>query len=266
MITATARNDMDPCPRVELSYDWPGGSRAEVWRHVDGVASMVRGGKLSTVAPTGLLVDYEAPLGVDIQYEVSGWSGGGLAGTSGLPERVALSSLLPDDRLAIIQDPYAPASAMPVLLEGSAVSSLTRRRRVEHMEPMRGDRIGIGSRAGLPGEIPLSMLTTHDQDGDLLRSLLTNSYPLVVRSVNPIELPRVAYVSIDEFREVPIHRDRAGWVLWEMTATLVRPPAASIVLPVHTYREVLDIYPKYGDLLTSKATYRDVLRNPRLGA
>src|SRR5690606_36098024 len=122
------------------------------------------------------------------------------------------------------------------------------------------------SKAGLPSGVPLSMLTSHEQDRDLLLELLSDTFPLVVRTVNPIELPPVAYVSIEEFREVPIQKDRAGWVLWEMTADLVRAPAASVVLPVHSYREVLDIYPSYGDLLASKAPYRDVLRDPRLGA
>ena len=267
-VTVTPRNDFDPCPRVEIVWSQlPDANRVVVMRKWDGRSAIVRGGNGIANDPTGFLVDYEAPLDTPLTYEVVGWTNLPYpVGSSGDSAVIALEAGLDASRLAILQDPYEPNRCIPTLLEGGAVSSLSYSRDVSLLQPLAGDRIGLAGRMGLAGGIPFSLFTVGDEDAATVLVLLTDTYPLVVRSVAPVELPRLAYASIAGFRRVPIQRDRAGWTQWEITIDLVRAPSASIVAAAHTYDEVKRIYATYGDLRSAKETYLDVRRDPRVSA
>jgi hypothetical protein len=238
-----------------------------VTRKWDGQSAIVRGGNGIANDPTGFLVDYEAPLDTVLTYEVVGWTNLPYpTGSSGDSAVVSLDGGLDVSRLAILQDPYEPRRCIPALLEGAAVSSLSYQRDVSLLQPVAGDRIGLAGRMSLAGGIPFSLYTVAEEDQAVVLALLIDTYPLVVRSVAPVELPRLAYASISQFRQVPIQRDRVGWVQWELSIDLVRAPAASIVVAAHTYAEVKQVYATYGDLKAAKETYLDVKRDPRVSA
>jgi hypothetical protein len=263
-IAATALSDFEPCPRVELVVNMTGVTFSV--SRSDGEQTLwVRGWRTRPATSPLLIVDYEAPLDVDITYTVTAYSSTG-ASLGSESVTVSVPSNLDADRLAILQDPYDPSTAMPVQLEGSAVTSLTYSRELAIMRPASGQAIAFGTALGDARDVPLSALTRDGDEGARFLAAHRNATPVLLRTVAPIELPRVCYLAVGEIGRRPIDLDGPGWTLWSLSGSVVRGPSASYSIPVHTWDEVEASYATWDDLLANKATWLDVERNPLPGA
>lgn len=264
--TAFVEPSFNPTPRVELTTAITDATALRVSRQYNDRTEIVRGwARRVTTMPT-VVIDYEAPLETPVSYLVEGLNATGSVVGSDVTASVVVPYSGGDNRLAILQNPYVPQQSRPIQLEGNAVSTLSYRRAAAFVTPLAGGgRVGIGGPLSDPGEIPFSILTATGDEAQALLTMLSDAWPLLVRSVPPIELPRVCYVGIADVQRKFIDRDAAGWELWSITAEQLRAPSATFVVPSHTWQEVIDAYATWGELVANKATWGDVIRDPAPG-
>ena len=96
-----------PAPRagVTITDLGVGDSLVSVWRSSDGEREPVRGGRRVTLTDAAFLVDWDAPLGRPVSYEVEVISGpAGASRTASVPVTV-------DSDSAWVMDPLVPQSA-----------------------------------------------------------------------------------------------------------------------------------------------------------
>ena len=261
MITAQVFNDFTTSPRVELTLDAVAGAVSRVvTRTFGGSTSTVRGATDITSSGTTIVTDHEVPFGVDVTWTLTGKAADGTLIDGGQVTTV-LDPELPSDQLAVIQDPLRPAAAWPVVLTGSSVSQLTYSRGGVTGEPIGSqDRIYLADQFRGAEGIPLGFYSRDGDEANALRDMLLHSGVLLVRSVPPIELPRLAYIEVRSFREVPIDKDHAGYTQWLMEASLVRAPAAEFAVYTQTWRDVLS-FGTWRNVKAQRTTWLDLKRD-----
>ena len=101
----------DPCPRVGVTITGlgVGASVVSVWRTADGERSSVRGARRLPMSDASYVVDFDAPLGRPVSYEVEV-----ISGPSG-PSRVTSSSVTVNATTGWLMDPLIPQTAVPVI-------------------------------------------------------------------------------------------------------------------------------------------------------
>lgn len=264
----------DPTPRVEITLTdlTPTSNKVTLWRTADGKRQAVRGFRNRTVVTADYIIDYEAPLGRTVTYDVEV--------LSGINAQVAAptASTSVNSASGAIQDPLVPSSTVPVYGEfGPDGKPYLRDQAMKDLEyavdatliPIMGspDPVGIlGQRMSARG-VDMSMSTRAAQAAADMRNLLMQA-PLVL--VRPLPrwagaLPGLCYLAIGNPHEQPVDEAWGGQLIrWELVGDLVAAPTMNVLVALWTYGDVKALWGTYQQAQTalSGKTYLDVLKSP----
>lgn len=280
-LRVTARTG-SPTPRVEVTVDGldpVGASRVTVWRStVGGKRRAVRGWKNRLVFGSDFEIDYEAPLGREITYDLQVVSG------SVIPPQVRATAFL-DVSEGLIQDPLIPSSHVPlVAFSGSGIPIPTLaptafRKLTYDMGSSQERVLGSDTPVGFAGQrmvasgVDFSTLTDSAEQGTELRNLLMTAYPILVRPLPSWgDLPDLLYLDVSQPSEEPLNAHMGGTLTrWTLAGDQVTPPSLSVVVPLWTYDQVQEVWEGYtyatlqAAAVAMDATYLDDQRDPTLG-
>ncbi|QGZ16909.1 minor tail protein [Arthrobacter phage LittleTokyo] len=277
-ISVAARTD-GPWADVTLSGFTAGSNIVTVWRTAAGERVPVRGGKALEVIDSGLLLDYDVPMGWQATYEVEVLSG---------PDAGALiptASLTYASPCGYLHDPLDPTVPVPIwatrapngepVLASGAFAELARRadssvhRIIGARQP-----VAIGGQRQDAGGVDLSVLADAELQNTRLRDMTNNSTVLVARLLPGWlngAFPPVAYLSVPEVLEQPVTAGRGlrqgfGQHLtrWQMVGQVVRPSTGAVLVALFTYQDVEDLFETYEQKQISAGggTYLDDMKQP----
>jgi hypothetical protein len=273
MVTISAEAFVDaPCPRAGVTIEGlgVGDSVVSVWRTADGERNPVRGARRATVVDAGFFVDYDAPLGRPVSYEVEVISG------PGGPVRVTAADVVVESDTAWLMDPLVPQSAIPVIggdgdegpyLRGEAFAQLEYAADVSLIKVMGSDApMALFGQVLRAQGVPFSMSTRSAEQNKQLKNLLLSTAQLLYRQPPSfgIDLPGTMFIAVASKRELPVD---VGWggnlTWWEMTADTVAAPVLRVLTATFTYGDVFLLYETYQQKQDASAgTYLDDLKNP----
>lgn len=273
-ISLVAKPTFDPCPRVEITITdvTPTDNALTIWRTADGKRQAVRGARKWTVNGSNFVVDYEAPLGRPVAYDVEVVSGLNLG--AGVAQQTATVNAA----AGCIQDPLSPSSAIPVYSDASPNGEpWLRAAALKDLEYAAGMNIvpilGSPDPVALMGQrmsaanVDFSMLTNAAQQSTTLRNLLKQAPLLLVRPLPnwASALPGLCYLAAASPIEQPV-TEAIGFSLirWQLKGSLVAAPTMNVLVPVWTYGAVAALWATYQQAQTALAsrTYLDVLKSP----
>lgn len=255
----------------------PGVHEVTLWRSAAGERVAVRGARGRVVVDSDFLVDYEAPLGRPVTYELQVRSGPD-AGA-----RVDTAEVVVPSASGIIHDPLEPTNFVPVwagraptgqpVFASGAFAALARTADVEVMQVIGSAKpVAIGGQRRQPAEVNLSVLVEAEAQNNTLRELVDGSAVLVIRGL-PGWLgeawPAVAFVAVPEVVEEPLAAHLgtgfgSHMTRWEMTGQVVRESAASVLVALFTYDDVEALFRTYDTKQAAAAgrTYLQDLKDP----
>lgn len=272
-------SDPEAAPRTAITItglDPLGPSKVTVYRSTQGgVRRKVRGVSGAQMYGSGFAVDYEAPLGRPVNYEMVVESG------AVIPLRLTDSATL-NATSGYIQDPLQPLSVIAVATmdTGADTAILTSKafRKLSYALESTSVNV-IGSREPIAmtgqrmraGGIDFSILTEAAEQSSRLRELLMQAPIVVIRplpSWGP--LPDVIY-TVPTVSEEPVYgEDGVIMTTWNLTGDSVRAPTMSVLVPLWTYDAVQALWVTYQDIQTqataTTSRYLDVQADPTIGA
>lgn len=272
-ITAEALVDA-PCPRVGLTVEGLGlgGSFLSVWRTADGERNPVRGARRVSIVDAGYLVDYDAPLGRPITYELEVISGpDGASRTSSDPVTVETDT-------AWLMDPLVPQTAVPItyryLPTGEPTFSASAMAQLDYAADTQVFSIMgspkpmalFGQRMEAAG-VDFSLITDAATENTRLRKLLKSTASLLVRvpASWTDALPGSCFALMAKVSEAPVEAGSGGpLTLWTLTGDTVAAPTIKVLTATFTYGDVamlMSTYQQKQDLMAG-LTYLDDLKHP----
>ena len=265
----------DPCPRVGVTVTGLGTSSASVvsvWRVADGERNPVRGARRTTMTDSSYVVDFDAPLGRPITYEVEV-----ISGPSGA-SRVTSSAVTVSSDTGWITDPLIPQSAVQVsrrMVPGGevvfAVSAMAKLDYVADAQVFKvlgSDRpmALFGQRMAAAG-VDFSLITNAAEQNTRLSNLLKSSAQLLVRvpASWTTAIPGSCFTLVGSVSEVPVEASIGGVLSsWSLTGDTVAAPTIKVLTATFTYGDVqllTSTYQQKQDRLAGKK-YLDDLKNP----
>lgn len=263
-----------PCPRVEVTISdvTPTDNVVNVWRTADGKRQAVRGARKWTVNGSNFIVDYEAPLGRSVAYDVEVTSG--LNNGAGVTQQTTTVT----SSTWWIQDPLIPSSAIALnvskqdsskpYLTAAAVKGLEYAAGV-NIIPILGspEPVALMGQRSIAANVDFSMFTNTASVTTQLRNLLQQTPLLLVRSngVRNDGVPGLAYYAAAKPVEHPVTVPFGGTLThWQLTGDFVAAPTMNVLVPIWTYQAWDALWPTYQAMLTalSGKTYLDVLKSP----
>lgn len=263
-----------PCPRVGLTLTGlgVGDSVVSLWRTADGERNPVRGARRANMVDAAYVVDYDAPLGRPVTYELEVISGP-VGGAREYSDPVTVES-----DVAWLMDPLIPQGAIPVratrdsegstYLRGNALSELEYTADVSLINVMGSTApMALFGQVFKPRGVPLSMSTRSAEQNKQLKNLLTSTAQLLYRQPPSygIDVPAVMFISVSSKKEIPVD---VGWggslTWWEMTADTVAAPVLKVLTATFTYGDVSLLFATYQQKQDAAAgkTYLDDLKSP----
>jgi len=218
------------------------------------------------------VVDFDAPLGRPVSYEVEV-----VSGPSG-PSRVTSSSVTVDSSTGWLMDPLIPQTAVAItrrLLDSgqptfavSAMAKLERASDVQVFKILGSDRpmALFGQRMAAAG-VDFSLITDAAQQNTDLRNLLSSTGMLLVRV--PLSwtdvLPGSWFAAVAKVSESPIGAPHGETVTaWDLSGDTVAAPTIKVLTATFTYGDVAlltSTYQQKQDRMAGKK-YLDDLKNP----
>jgi hypothetical protein len=275
MVAVTVEAMVDaPCPRVGVTITGlgVGDSLVSLWRTADGVRSPVRGARRVIMNDATFVVDYDAPLGRPVAYELEVISGP--AGAS----RTISESVQVDSDSAWIMDPLVPQSAVPIsrrmtragkpVFMVSAMREFEYKSNVQMFNVMGSDRpmVLMGQRAAAAG-INLSLVADMAEQNTRIRNLFMQSPQVLVRVPKSVTdviegscFLAVALVG-EESRKAHTGSELTTWTI---TGDTTQAPTIRVLTASFTYGDVAILtatYQQKQDAMAGK-TYLDDLKNP----
>ena len=262
-----------PCPRVGVTITGlgVGDSVVSVWRSADGERNPVRGARRVTLVDSAYLVDYDAPLGRPVSYEVEV-----ISGPSGA-DRVTSSSVTVGTDSAWIMDPLVPQSAVPITRRltstGEPTFAVEAMNKLDYaMNSQVFNILGsdkpmalFGQRAAATG-VDLSMITDAAEQNTRLRSLFASSGVLLVRLPASWAdfVPGAWFALVASVSERPAGASNGGSVtVWNMSADTVAAPTLRVLTATFTYGDVALLFATYQQKQdAATGTYLDDLKHP----
>jgi hypothetical protein len=264
----------DPCPRVGVTVDGLGSGTTvyNLWRTSDGVRKVVRGARNRSTVDSDYVIDYEAPLGRAISYDIEVVSGTNyLAAT--FPDTATVTSAT-----WWIQDPLVPSSAIPLAVTGqdttiptltaAAVKALAYAADVTII-PIVGssEPVAMMGTRQIASGADFSMFTRAATATTQLRNLIQQTPLLLVRTngVRNNGVPGLAYFASAKPVEVPVTVAFGGTLTnWQLQGDLVAAPSLNVLVPIWTYGTVQALWATYQQAQTTLAgkRYLDVLKSP----
>ena len=262
-----------PAPRVGLTLTGlgVGDSLVSVWRTADGEREPVRGGRRVTLTDAAFLVDWDAPLGRPVSYEVEVITGP--AGAS----RTTSDPVTVDSDSAWVMDPLVPQSAVAIgrrMVPGAgatfAVSALAKLEYVSETQVFKilgSDKplALFGQRMAAAG-VDFSLITESAEQTSRLRKLLASTAQVLVRvpASWTDAIPGSCFTMIASASEAPFGSGDDRLSVWSLTGDTVQAPVIRVLTASFSYGDVailMDTYQQKQDLMAGK-TYLDDLKNP----
>lgn len=269
----------DAVPRSEITVtglDTLGPTRVTVYRSSEGSPRRkVRGMSSVMLFGSGFGVDYEAPLGRPVLYELVVETG------AVIPVRLTTTITL-DSATGFIQDPLQPRTFVAMTSDDvevgdtAVITSKAFRRLTYALESTSVNVLGGREPVAMTGQrmrasgIDFSVLTEAAEQSTALRNLLAQAPIVLVRplpSWGP--LPDVIY-TVPAVTEAPVYgEDGVIMTTWTLTGDAVRAPTMNVLVPLWTYDAVEALWVTYNDQ-QSQATanayrYLDVQADPTIG-
>jgi len=257
MATVTVEALLDaPCPRAGLTITGlgVGESVVSVWRTADGERNPVRGARRAVMNDATFLVDYDAPLGRPITYELEVISGP--AGAS----RITSAPVTVDSAEAWIMDPLVPQSAVAISRRmssmGEPVFMVTAMRNFEYQanisvyEIMGSDRpmALIGQRAAARG-VNLSLVTDMAEQNSRVRNLFKQASQILVRVPKSLTdaIEGSCFLSVATIAEDSrkAHTGRA-LTTWTVQGDTVAAPTIKVLTATFTWGHVSILFDTWG--------------------
>jgi len=274
MVAVTVEALVDaPCPRVGLTVTGlgVGDSVVSVWRTADGEREPVRGARRTTLNDAAFLVDWDAPLGRPITYEVEVISGPGGAA------RVMSGSVTVDSATGWLMDPLIPQTAVPVVgdatdetyLRSQALSELAYEADVSVFNIMGSNKplALFGQRMAERG-LDTSVSTRSAEQNARLEKLLQSTAQLLFRPLpgwGTRTLRGSLFLANAAAVQLPVDVSWGGNLTrWELKSDVVQAPTIKVLTATFSYGDVqllMDTYQQKQDLMAGKS-YLDDLKNP----
>jgi len=274
MVAVTVEALVDaPCPRVGLTVTGlgVGDSLVSVWRTADGEREPVRGARRTTLNDAAFLVDWDAPLGRPITYEVEVISGPGGAA------RVTSGSVTVDSATGWLMDPLIPQTAVPVVgdatdetyLRSQALSELAYEADVSVFNIMGSNKplALFGQRMAERG-LDTSVSTRSAEQNARLEKLLQSTAQLLFRPLpgwGTRTLRGSLFLANAAAVQLPVDVSWGGNLTrWELKSDVVQAPTIKVLTATFSYGDVqllMDTYQQKQDLMAGKS-YLDDLKNP----
>lgn len=262
-----------PCPRVGVTIDGllAGNTVYNLWRTADGKRRAVRGARNRTTVGSDYIMDYEAPLGRVVTYDVEV-----VSGTNALKPTYP-STVTVNSATWWIQDPLVPGTAQPLATNKTQGALSLTAAAVKNLEYAAGVTIipilGSSEPVALMGarqiasNIDFSMFTRTAQATTTLRNLIQQAPILLIRTngVRNDGVPALAYLASQTPAEQPVTVAFGGTLTaWKLTGNLVAAPTINVLVPIWTYGAVQALWATYQQAQTTLAakTYLDVLKSP----
>lgn len=274
MVAVTVEALVDaPCPRVGLTITGLGigVSVVSVWRTADGERNPVRGARRAVMNDAGYVIDYDAPLGRPVGYEVEV-----ISGPSGA-SRVTASPVTVESATGWIMDPLVPQSAVPIVgddtnetyLRSQALVELEYQADVQVFNIMGSNKplALFGQRMAERG-LDTSMSTRSAEQNARLESLLKSTAQLLFRPLpgwGTRTLPGSMFLANATAVQLPVDVSWGGNLTrWDLKSDVVQAPTIRVLTATFTYGDVeilMGTYQQKQDLMAGK-TYLDDLKNP----
>lgn len=263
-----------PCPRVGVTITGlgTGQSVVSVWRTADGERNPVRGARRATMSDAAYVVDFDAPLGRPITYEVEVLSGP--AGGS----RTTSASVSLDSDTGWIMDPLIPQMAVPVVggdgdegpyLRAAALKKLEYQADISIFKIM-GSRKPValfGERMAEMG-LDTSMGTQSATHNKRLKDLLISTGQLLFRPLpqwGELELAGTLFLANATATQIPVDVSWGGEMTWwDLQSDVVGAPTIKVLTATFSYGDVDILMSTYGQkqALMAGKTYLDDVKNP----
>lgn len=267
--TLTPLPDMNPVPRVLVDVPMSafpvGAVTVSLTRTAEGRTFDVRGGQRKPATSPLIVLDPEAPFGVESAYTVVGHDAAGSV-VGSWP--VGTTTLGFDG--TVIQQPLDPRLSVQVTLLLGTAAPIVRETPGSLAYPqgrVLPGMVGLGPRRGIQGTV-LEILVTSAVEADRLQATLGTyevpQLPIWLVRTSGGRLPRVFFCHVPRLEE----RDLAGGVedLLQFSAVVTegKPPAAGITAAVLTWSDVKVFYSTWTELKAAYATWSDLKRDTSL--
>jgi hypothetical protein len=224
-----------------------------VWCVADEERNPVRGARRITMNDAAYVVDWDAPLGRPVTYEVEVITGP--AGAS----RTTSDVVSVDSETGWISDPLIPQTAVPVVggdgddavyLRPQALAELEYSADVQMFDIMGSDKplALFGQRMAERG-LDTSMGTNSAEQNARLKKLLKSTAQLLFRPLpawGGFELPGAMFLANPSAKQVPVDVRWGGQLTWwEMKSNVVQAPAIKVLTATFTYGDVELIFATY---------------------
>ncbi|WP_139164178.1 hypothetical protein [Arthrobacter sp. ok362] len=248
-----------------------GDSVISVWRTADGLREPVRGARRAALVDSTYLLDYDAPLGRPITYEVeviSGPSGGA---------RVTSKAVTVNSDAAWIMDPLVPQSAVSISRRlsrnGGAVFMVTAMRDFEYqanvsmIDVMGSDRpmALIGRRSAAKG-VDISLLSDMAEQNSKIRALFAQAGQVLVRVPPSLSdtLPGACFLAVATVGETSRKPHTGSEVTtWTIKGDTVAAPVVKVLTATFTWGDVAILFSTYQQKQdAATGTYLDDLKHP----
>jgi hypothetical protein len=261
--TATGHTDALPCPRVDVVLTPPGGvATVTVNRNSTDGKVPVRAAVRRPVSGGPLIVtDFEAPFGVPLTYSVIAYDVGGVPSTESAVSNTVTLNVATGCPWAI--DPSNPSMAM----QWTALEWPSREyeREMSPLWPMIADQaIVITGRRRQPAST-IEVLTRTAGEALTIRALADT--PVIQLRTPTSWVWRGGYFAIGDLTETALYFDpTSADMQWTTELIPTARPDPALFYPVYTWQDVKDFYTSWAALITAKATWLEVQRNPDPGA
>ena len=263
-----------PCDRAGITITGlgVGESKVTVWRIADEERNPVRGASRATMNDATYLVDWDAPLGRPVSYEVEVISGP--AGAS----RTTSNTISIAAVTGWILDPLVPQTAVPVIggdgdegpyLRSKALAQLEYDADISVFNIMGSDKplALFGQRQAERG-VDTSLGTNSAEQNTRLKRLFKSTAQLLFKplpSWGQYDLPGTLFLANAKATQIPVDISWGGELTWwDLTSQVVGAPTIRVLTATFTYGDVeilMSTYQQKQDLMAGK-TYLDDLKNP----
>ena len=262
-----------PAPRVGLTITdlGIGDSLVSVWRAADGEREPVRGARRAVMSDAEYVIDYDAPLGRKITYEVEVISGP--TGAS----RVTAAPVTVDAATGCLMDPLIPQTAVAVIgekgnetyLRSSALSELEYAADTQVYNIMGSSKpLALFGQRMAERNLDTSLSTRSAEQNARLENLLKSTAQLLFRPLpgwGTRTLPGTLFLANASATQLPVDVSWGGKLTrWDLKSDVVAAPTIKVLTATFTYGDVAILFETYGqkqDLMAGK-TYLDDLKNP----
>jgi hypothetical protein len=245
-----------PCDRAGITITGLGigSSVVSVWRTADGERAPVRGARRVVMNDASYVVDFDAPLGRPVTYEVEVVSGPGGA------SRTVADPLTIPSVAGVLMDPLVPQTAVPVVatrnsdgdvyLKSPALSQLEYRANVQVFEIMGSDKplALFGQRMAESG-LDTSLATRSAEENARLKKLLRSTGQLLFKPLpewGEFEMSGTLFLANAVAKQLPIDVSWGGDLTWwDLQSDVVAAPTIRVLTAEFTYGDVALLFSTY---------------------